>query len=308
MAAPMRHGFFAVKMRRAMPLLAIILIAGAALATAVGPARAQEGASGSGGFDISAIEPPPLGSRADFIAAMSARRNENPDMLGWRFDRMQRLVGNGDLWREKEIAAFLLTPREIFALDRNRSRAYDHAYLDIGWGVTISGPHIVGRMTSALDLQPGDRVLEIGTGSGYQAAILSYLTDEVYSIEIIEPLAERTAATYAELAANGYPEYGNIRTMAADGYHGWAEHAPFDGIVVTAAIDHIPPPLLQQLAVGGRMVIPVGPLGAQTLLRVTKEEGEDGLVTINREDVYQGRRTVSFVPFTREGGGVWSRP
>ena len=283
-------------------LSAILLALGPMTA---GMARAQ---SDEARVDITTIDRPPLDSRAGFVDAMTGRRDENPDMLGWRFDRMQRLVGNGDLWREKEIAAFLLTPREVFALDRNSSRAYDHAYLDIGWGVTISGPHIVGRMTSALDLQPGDRVLEIGTGSGYQAAILSYLTDQVYSIEIIEPLHERTAATYASLAEADYPEYGNIRTMAADGYHGWPENGPYDGIIVTAAIDHIPPPLLQQLAVGGRMVIPVGPLGAQTLLRVTKDEDAEGLVTISREDVYQGRRTVSFVPFTRQGGGVWSRP
>jgi protein-L-isoaspartate(D-aspartate) O-methyltransferase len=264
-----------------------------------GPAAAPQLAQTGGGFDISAVERPPLDDRQAFVRAMTGRRGEDPQMLGWRFDRMQRLVANGDLWRDKEIAAFLLAPREIFALDRNASRAYDHAYLDIGYGVTISGPHIVGRMTSALDLEPGDRVLEIGTGSGYQASILSYLTDEVFSIEIIEPLAERTAQTYAELSAGEYPEYGNIRTMAADGYHGWDEHAPYDGIIVTAAIDHIPPPLLQQLAVGGTMVIPVGPLGAQTLLAVTKVEDEDGNLVIEREDIYQGRRTVSFVPFTR---------
>jgi len=290
---------------RAGAWCAAALVCGMLLAGG-GPVLAQ-GAAGDGTFDITQIEPPPLESRQAFIDYMAAARGDDPQLLGWRYDRMQRLVANGDLWRDKEIAAFLLTPREIFALDRNRSRAYDHAYLDIGYGVTISGPHIVGRMTSALDLEPGDRVLEIGTGSGYQAAILSYLTDEVYSIEIIEPLAERTRGTYDELAAGRFPEYGNIRTMAADGYHGWEEHAPFDAIIVTAAIDHIPPPLLQQLAVGGAMVIPVGPLGAQTLLRVTKEQDEDGNVAISREDVYEGRRTVSFVPFTRAGGGTWSQ-
>ena len=259
------------------------------------------------GYDIAQITWPPLDNRQAFVDHMSAARGDDAGMLGWRFDRMQALTNNGDLWRDREIAAFLMTPREIFALNRNSGRAYDHAYLDIGWGVTISGPHIVGRMTSALDIQPGDRVLEIGTGSGYQSAILSYLTDQVYSIEIIEPLAERTTATYAELANGAFPEYGNVRTMAADGYHGWPENGPYDGIIVTAAIDHIPPPLLQQLAVGGTMVIPVGPLGAQTLLRVTKEEAADGSVIISREDVYEGRRTVSFVPFTRAGGGTWSQ-
>ena len=271
----------------------------------IGKALAQSAAQG---VDVTAIERPPLTDRQAFIDHMVARgRGESADMLGWRFDRMQRLVGNGDLWREKEIGAFLLTPREIFALDRNSSRAYDHAYLDIGYGVTISGPHIVGRMTSALDLSPGQKVLEVGTGSGYQAAILSYLTDQVYSVEIIAPLAERTRGLYDNLAGGDFPEYSSILTRASDGYHGWDEHAPFDAIIVTAAIDHIPPPLLQQLAVGGTMVIPVGPLGAQTLLRVQKTEDANGTVSIARDDIYEGRRTVSFVPFTREGGGTWSQ-
>ena len=232
-------------------------------------------------------------------------RGEDPAMLGWRFDRMQRLVGNGDLWREKEIAAFLMAPREIFALPQNSDRAYDHAFLGIGFGVTISGPHIVGRMTSGLDLQPGQRVLEIGTGSGYQAAILSYLTDQVYTVEVIEPLAVRTRGIYDELAGAAFPEYSSIVSRASDGYFGWEEHAPFDAIIVTAAIDHIPPPLLQQLAEGGTMVIPVGPLGAQTLLRVQKTADGSGNLAITRDDMYQGRRTVSFVPFTRQGGGTW---
>ena len=285
--------------RRRMAVIGTLVVS---MLTLGGGAAAQQAP-----YDITQITWPPLDGRQAFVDHMSAARGDDAGMLGWRFDRMQALANNGDLWRDREIAAFLMTPREIFALDRNRGRAYDHAYLDIGWGVTISGPHIVGRMTSALDIQPGERVLEIGTGSGYQSAILSYLTDQVYSIEIIEPLAERTTATYAELAVDAFPEYGNIRTMAADGYHGWPEHAPYDGIIVTAAIDHIPPPLLQQLAVGGTMVIPVGPLGAQTLLRVTKEEDADGAVVISREDVYEGRRTVSFVPFTRAGGGTWSQ-
>ena len=140
-----------------------LLAAGAALPVASGLIPGTSWAqTAPGSFDISTIERPPLTDRQAFIEHMVARgRGEEADILGWRFDRMQRLVGSGDLWREKEIGAFLLAPREIFALDRNRSRAYDHAYLDIGYGVTISGPHIVGRMTSGLDLQPGQKVLEI---------------------------------------------------------------------------------------------------------------------------------------------------
>ncbi|MCB9947140.1 MAG: protein-L-isoaspartate O-methyltransferase [Rhodospirillaceae bacterium] len=238
---------------------------------------------------------------------MTSTRGDDAQMAGARWDRCQALIGNQDLWRDKEIEAFLLTPREIFALERNRARAYEHAFLDIGWGVTISGPHIVGRMTSALDCVPEDRVLEIGTGSGYQSAILSYLSAHPYSIEIIQPLSERTTATYGELAGGKFPEYGNIRTKAADGYFGWEEHAPFQKIIVTAAIDHIPPPLLQQLDVGGTMVIPVGPPGAQTLLKVGKVQEPDGTISITREDLYQGRRKVSFVPFTNAEGGTWSQ-
>ncbi len=257
-------------------------------------------------FDITTLPQPPLTSRQAFIDFGVNVRHEDADMLGKRWDRYQALVSRGDLWRDKEKRAFLMTPREIFALRRNRARAYDHAYLDIGWGVTISGPHIVGRMTSVLDLTPGKKSLEIGTGSGYQSAVLSYLTDKAHSIEIIRPLAERTRETYDREAAAGYPEFGNIRTKAADGYHGWPEEAPFDAIIVTCAIDHIPPPLLQQLAVGGIMCIPVGPMGAQTLLKVTKTQDASGNISITRENVYRAGFTVSFVPFTREGGGNWS--
>ncbi|MCA8907283.1 MAG: protein-L-isoaspartate O-methyltransferase [Rhodospirillaceae bacterium] len=290
--------------RRQTLAAAAMTAAGAALGTGfpLTAARAQDR------FDISTIQRPPLTDRQAFIDYMLAQgRGEEAEMLGWRFDRMQRLVGNGDLWREKEIGAFLLAPRENFCLPQNRDRAYDHAFLGIGYGVTISGPHIVGRMTSGLDLQPGQKVLEIGTGSGYQSAILSYLTDQVYTVEVIEPLAERTRGFYDEMAAGAFPEYANITSRASDGYYGWDEYAPFDAIIVTAAIDHIPPDLLQQLAVGGTMVIPVGPLGAQTLLRVQKTEDASGNISITRDDMYQGRRTVSFVPFTRQGGGTWSQ-
>ena len=214
------------------------------------------------------------------------------------------MIENKDIWREKELRAYLLTPREDFVLDRNRSRAYDHAFLDIGYGVTISGPHLVGRMTSTIDVQPGEKVLEIGTGSGYQSAVLSHLTDQVYTIEIIEPLGKRSAANYQRLVAAGYPELANIHTKIADGYFGWAEAAPFDKIIVTCGIDHIPPPLLQQLKAGGIMVIPIGPPGRQHVLEVKKEVDAAGNVTVTRRDIYNGK-IVNFVPFTKAGGGTW---
>ena len=128
----------------------------------------------------------------------------------------------------------------------------------------------------------------------------------VEKIEIIEPLAERTSKIYDTLTKEGYPEYGNIRRKAADGYYGWKEYAPFNKIIVTAGIDHIPPPLLQQLAVGGIMVIPVGPF-PQVVLKVTKVQDKDGNITITREDIYNGRKKVGFVPFTKAGGGTWSK-
>jgi protein-L-isoaspartate(D-aspartate) O-methyltransferase len=246
---------------------------------------------------------PPHDSEKAYIDWMVANRGENPQKLAEHYARYQALVRNKDLWRPKEIRAFLFSPREEFALARNAARAYADAFLDIGFGVTISGPHLVGRMTSAIDVQPGEKVLEIGTGSGYQSSLLSYLTDKVYTIEIIQPLGERSAANYKRLIADGYNEFSRISTKIADGYYGWPENAPFNKIIVTAGIDHIPPPLLQQLAVNGIMVIPVGPPGQQRVLKVVKQQQADGTITITREDLYNGR-IVPFVPFTKEGGGT----
>ena len=255
-------------------------------------------------FKLADLPQPPIDSKEKFVAYMVEKRHEDPKMLAWRFDRAQAMIENKDVWREKELRAYLLTPREDFVLDRNRSRAYDHAFLDIGYGVTISGPHLVGRMTSTIDVQPGEKVLEIGTGSGYQSAVLSHLTDQVYTIEIIEPLGKRSAANYQRLAAAAYPEFANIHTKVADGYFGWAEAGPFDKIIVTCGIDHIPPPLLQQLKPGGIMVIPIGPPGRQHVLEVKKVVDAAGDVTVTRRDIYNGK-IVNFVPFTKAGGGTW---
>jgi protein-L-isoaspartate(D-aspartate) O-methyltransferase len=255
-------------------------------------------------FDLANLPNPPIDSKAKFVAYMVATRHEDPKMVAWRFDRAQAMIENKDVWRAKELKAYLLTPREEFVLPRNRARAYDHAFLDIGYGVTISGPHLVGRMTSTIDVKPGERVLEIGTGSGYQSAILSHLTDQVYTIEIIDPLGKRSAANYLRLIAAGYPEFANIHTKIADGYYGWAEAAPFDKIIVTAGIDHIPPPLLQQLKPGGIMVIPIGPPGRQHVLEVKKVADAQGNITVTRRDIYNGK-IVNFVPFTKAGGGNW---
>jgi protein-L-isoaspartate(D-aspartate) O-methyltransferase len=156
-------------------------------------------------------------------------------------------------------------------------------------------------MTSTINPEKGEKVLEIGTGSGYQSAYLSHLTDKVYTIEIIKPLAERTRGIYDDLIKDGYTEFQAITSKNADGYYGWEEFAPFDKIIVTCGIDHVPPPLLQQLKTGGTMVIPVGPPGAQRVLKVVKSQGADGSITVARSDIYGGR-IVPFVPFTKLEG------
>ena len=173
--------------------------------------------------------------------------------------------------------------------------------------MTITDPQTVARMTNSITVTLGDKLIEIGTGSGYQSAYLSNLTGKVWSIEIIRPLAQRTWALYDSLVGRGYTEYKSIRTKQADGYYGWEEEAPFVKGIVTCGIDHNPPPLLQQLKPGGIMVIPVGPPGAQHLLKVVKHQEGDGAISVVRSDIYNGR-SVSFVPFTKlEGDAVKGR-
>jgi protein-L-isoaspartate(D-aspartate) O-methyltransferase len=247
---------------------------------------------------------PPTDSKESFVNWMITNRGEDKKFLGERWDRYQALLTNGDLLNEQTKRAFLLTPREEFVRKISLAHTYDNNFLDIGFGVTISGPHAVSRMTSVLDIKKGDKVLEIGTGSGYQSSILGHLTDKVWTIEIIKPLAERTRGVYDGIIAKGYDEYKIVNTKQADGYYGWEEAAPFDKIIVTCGIDHIPPSLLQQLKTGGVMVIPVGPPGAQHVLKVTKEANPDGTIKIARSDIYNGR-VVPFVPFTKlEGDAI----
>ena len=176
-------------------------------------------------------------------------------------------------------------PRHAFVPEVIRFKAYENQPLPIGYGQTISQPYIVALMTDLLNPQPGQRVLEIGTGSGYQAAVLSQLVTQVYSIEIIEGLGKATTQLLARLG------YDNIETRIADGYDGWSVHAPFDSIIVTAAISHIPPPLVQQLKKGGRMVIPVG-TRFQTQYLTLVEKDMAGAITTRQI------LPVSFVPFT----------
>jgi protein-L-isoaspartate(D-aspartate) O-methyltransferase len=245
---------------------------------------------------------PPTDTRENFIAWGTAR-GEDPVFLGQRWDRFQAMLRNKDIWGATTIRAFLMTPREEFAAVNPaiHQRAYEHAFLDIGYGVTMSGPHLQGRMTNVIDVKRGEKVLEVGTGSGVQSAYIANLTENAYTIEIIKPLADRTRGVYDRLIDKGYTEYQHIKTRAADGYYGWEEAAPFDKIIVTCGIDHVPPPLLQQLKSGGLMVIPVGPPGAQRVLKVAKTQDADGSITTSREDIYGGK-IVPFVPFTKLDG------
>lgn len=183
------------------------------------------------------------------------------------------------------VRAMRTVPRHRFVPEALARRAYDDTALPIGYGQTISQPYVVAYMTEALGPADGKRVLEIGTGSGYQAAVLAETGAEVYSIEIVEELGAQVKERLARLG------YGAIRLKVADGYDGWAEAAPFTKIIVTAAVDHVPPALLRQLAVGGRLILPLGPpAGIQTLLLITKRA--DG--SLERRSLL----AVRFVPMT----------
>ena len=188
---------------------------------------------------------PPTTSREAFISWMVANRGEDPKILAMRWDRYLFLKANHDFVNDRNGRAFLLNPRDEFVMKRDIARAYDRDFHDIGFGVTISGPLVVSRMTSTIDVQFGEKVLEIGTGSGNQSGYLANLTDKVWTIEIIKPLAERTRGIYDNLISRGYTEFKAINTKQADGYYGWEEAGPFDKIIVTCGIDHIPPPLLE---------------------------------------------------------------
>ena len=188
------------------------------------------------------------------------------------------------------LAAMLSVPRHLFVPKDQRDSSYEDRPLPIGYGQTISQPYIVAYMTELLDLKSTDKVLEVGTGSGYQAAVLAELAGSVYSIEIVAELAARAREA---LEAGGYT---SVELRTADGYYGWEEKAPFDAIIVTAAADHVPPPLVAQLKPGGRMVIPIGaPWEVQALVLLTKDEAGN----------IESRRTlaVRFVPFTGRAAG-----
>ncbi len=217
---------------------------------------------------------------------------------GERIDDRRRMVerqithprdGRDAVRDARVIEAMLAVPRHVFVPPAMRGRAYDDSPLPIGHDQTISQPYIVALMTERLELSPTSKVLEIGTGSGYQAAVLAHLTPHVYSIEIVEDLAKSAARTLADQG------YDGVRVRVGDGYLGWPEHAPFDAIIVTCAPEDLPRPLWDQLKPGGRIVIPVGPSHrVQHLLVISKTS--DGQ---RRE---QAITEVRFVPMTGRGG------
>jgi len=199
---------------------------------------------------------------------------------------VEEQIAGRDVKDAAVLAAMREVPRHEFVPERWREYAYDDGPLPIGHRQTISQPYIVALMTELAQLPANGRALEIGTGSGYGAAVLSRVTERVYSIEILDPLARRASAALERLG------YDNVTVRSGDGYQGWAEHAPFDAIIVTAAPQKVPEPLKEQLKVGGRLVVPVGPRGGRQELRV---------ITRTRQGYrFETVLGVRFVPMTGE--------
>lgn len=235
-----------------------------------------------GEMDVKSVDSVTTVIRADTLEWERPRFKE-------REEERHRLVETGirqqGIQDSSTLEAMRNVPRHLFVPESYRQYAYQNRPLPIGYDQTISQPYIVAYMTSLLDLAPGEKVLEIGTGSGYQAAVLSEITPHVYTIEIVEDLAERTSGLLKDLG------YETIKTKIGDGFYGWEEHAPYDAIIVTAAPEEIPEPLIDQLKPGGVLVIPVGNrTEGQHMLRVTKSESGE----LQREK----KIPVRFVPFT----------
>lgn len=227
-----------------------------------------------------------IGLIASSTLAAGCRHSSGPEPLELRMRMVEEQIEARGVNDPQVLAAMRRVPRHLFVPERVRHLAYTDGPLPIGEGQTISQPYIVAYMTAALKLKPGDKVLEIGTGSGYQAAVLAEITPHVFTIEILEPLATAAAERLKQLG------YTTVRVRCGDGYHGWPEEAPFDGIIVTCAADPIPPALLEQLKPGGRLVIPRGePYGEQWLVLATK----DPTGQVHTEPLLP----VAFVPLTR---------
>jgi protein-L-isoaspartate(D-aspartate) O-methyltransferase len=201
------------------------------------------------------------------VLLVAAAPPSDEEMTMKREQMVEKQMERRGITDPRVLKALRAVERHRFVPQAAQEEAYEDYPLAIGFGQTISQPYIVALMTESIEPQPGDRVLEIGTGSGYQAAVLSLLVKDVYSIEIVKDLGEAAAERLEQLG------YGNVHVLIGDGYLGWPEHAPFDAIIVTAAPPEIPKALVEQLAEGGRMVIPVG-TSYQELLLVEKKDGK----------------------------------
>jgi protein-L-isoaspartate(D-aspartate) O-methyltransferase len=219
--------------------------------------------------------------------------NANDAFLMARKRMVREQLSSRDITNTRVLAAMTQVPRHEFVPEKLRSRAHDDRPLPIGHDQTISQPYIVAFMTERLELKPADRVLEVGTGSGYQAAVLSVLVAEVYSIEIVAALAQRAETDLKRLG------FKNVQVRTGDGYKGWPEAAPFDAIIVTCAPEKIPQPLIEQLKDGGRLIIPVGPAWNQELILLRKQGDR-----LERRAVLP----VGFVPMTGEAQGKPATP
>jgi protein-L-isoaspartate(D-aspartate) O-methyltransferase len=203
-----------------------------------------------------------------------------------RHEMVRKDIGGRDVKEPQVLSAMGKVQRHLFVPPSYRDQAYEDHPLPIGEGQTISQPYVVALMTEALKLKGGDRVLEIGTGSGYQAAILAEIAREVYTIEIRKNLAEKAESVLNDLG------YRNVKVKYGDGYFGWEEAAPFDAVIITAAANHIPPPLIKQLKEGGRLIVPLGStVYFQTLILATKRKGQLDVEQLG---------PVAFVPMTGE--------
>ena len=231
------------------------------------------------------VEPPPSPATTDTLPTAAPEIQED-SYTEARRSMVEHQIRSRGVQDPRVLTAMEAVPRHEFVPDDYVSQAYTDGPLPIGHGQTISQPYIVAVMTELLELEEGDRVLEIGTGSGYQAAVLAEIVDEVYTVEIIPELAKSARERLDRLG------HGSVVSANADGYYGWEEYAPYDAIIVTAAPDHVPQSLVGQLKDGGRMVIPVGPVGwYQTLWLITKA---------GQEVEYHNKGGVTFVPLTGE--------
>jgi len=271
----------------ALALGAALLVAGldgshAPRAVTIAPASADEGDQEAGGEQEEGAEQEGEEGEEEPLEWERPRFEERQEE---RLRMVERQIAGRDVKDKAVLEAMRNVPRHLFVPEKQAPLAYRDHPLPIGHGQTISQPYIVALMTELLGLKPGHRVLEIGTGSGYQAAVLSELTPYVFTIEIIKALAGDAGKRFEKLG------YKTIQVKKADGYYGWEEHAPFDAIIVTAAAGHVPPPLIKQLKDGGRMIIPVGAVyEVQHLVLVNKDE--EGRVST--ESVLP----VRFVPMT----------